>query len=62
MKRYKISVVYKCRGAEQFWCAECTRWELMEDGVLLRVWDGDLLMGQIDMSYPLAVHFAEVVG
>ena len=58
MRRYKFISVW-CVDSRRCYCnIECTRWELIGDTVL-RLWDGDLFIGQYDLGYVDVAYFTE---
>lgn len=58
MTRYRFIGVWVFDGKDRFVNMECTRWEI-KDGILL-LWDGDLFVGQAEMSRLCMAFFTEV--
>lgn len=58
MKRYKFIAAWAI-DTRRVWCnIECTRYELMDDAVL-RLWDGDMFVGQFDLGFVDVAYFTE---
>ena len=58
MTRYKFIAVWRVETRTCYCNVECTRWEILE-GEILRLWDGDMFVGQYDLGFVDVAYFTE---
>lgn len=61
MTRYKFVGVWSVDTRRSYCNIECTRWELAGDAIL-RLYDGDLFIGQFDLGFMDVAYFTEAAG
>lgn len=59
MRRYKFVAVWRLDSKKCYCNIECTRYEIQED-VIIRLFDGDLFVGQFDLGFVDLCYVTEV--
>lgn len=59
MQKYKFIAVWSVEGKKCYCNLECTRREVVGD--VLRVYDGDMFVGQFDLGFVDVAYFTRVL-